>query len=169
MLGTLRLCAIVLALTGFPAWAHDYNAGSLHIGHPWARATPKGATVGGAYLTVTNNGSTPDKLVAVTSPVAKQVSVHEMKAENGIMKMRPVQGGLEIDPGQTVTLKPGGYHLMLEDLSKPLKEGERVPATLEFAKAGKVNVELAIEGMGAMHEGQAGEDMSKMPGMAHQR
>ncbi len=169
MLGMLRLCVIVLALTNFPAWAQDYTVGSLHIGHPWARATLKGATVGGAYLSVTNNGSTPDKLIEVTSPVAKQVSVHEMKAENGIMKMRPVQGGLEIEPGQTVTLKPGGYHLMLEDLNKPLKEGERVPATLEFAKAGKVNVELAVEGMGAMYEGQAGENISKMPGMRHRR
>ncbi len=168
MPGMLRLCAIVLALTASAALAHDYTAGSLHVGHPWARATPKGATVGGAYLAVTNNGSTPDKLIAVTSPVAKQVSVHEMKAENGIMKMRPVQGGLEIEPGQTVTLKPSGYHLMLEGLNKPLKEGERVPATLEFAKAGKVNVELAIEGMGATHEGQAG-DMSKMPGMTQRR
>ncbi len=169
MFSTLRLCAIALALIASSALAHDYTTGSLHIGHPWARATPKGATVGGAYLTVTNNGATPDKLVGVTSPVAKQVSVHEMKAENGIMKMRPVEGGLEIEPGQTVTLKPGGYHLMLEDLNKPLKEGERVPATLEFAKAGKVNVELAVEGMGATHKGQAGEDMSKMPGMTHGR
>ncbi len=160
MLGMLRLCAIVLAITSFPAWAHDYTAGSLHIGHPWARATPKGATVGGAYLTITNNGSTPDKLVGVSSPVAKQVS-------GGIMKMRPVEGGLEIDPGQTVTLKASGYHLMLEGLNKPLKEGERVPAPLEFAKAGKVNVELAVEGMGATDQGQTGQDMSKMPGMAH--
>ncbi len=169
MLGMLRLSAIVLALTSVPAWAQDYTAGSLHIGHPWVRATPKGATVGGAYLTITNNGSTPDKLVGVISPIAKQVSVHEMKAENGIMKMRPIQGGLEIEPGQTVTLKPSGYHLMLEDLNKPLKEGERVPATLEFAKAGKVNVELAVEGVGATHKGQAGEDMSKMPGMTQRR
>ncbi len=169
MLGMLRLSAIVLALTSVPAWAQDYTAGSLHIGHPWVRATPKGATVGGAYLTITNNGSTPDKLVGVISPIAKQVSVHEMKAENGIMKMRPIQGGLEIEPGQTVTLKPGGYRLMLEDLNKPLEEGERVPATLEFAKAGKVNVELAVEGMGATHEGQAGENMSKMQGMTHDR
>ncbi len=169
MFSMLRLCAVMLALTATPALAHDYNAGPLHIGHPWARATPKGTTVGGAYLTVTNNGTTPDKLVRATSPVAKQVSVHEMKAENGIMKMRPVQGGLKIEPGQTVTLKPSGYHLMLEDLNKPLKEGERVPATLEFANAGKVKVELAVEGMGATHEGQAGEDMSKMPEMTHGR
>jgi copper(I)-binding protein len=145
-----------------PALAHDYNVGPLHIGHPWARATPKGAP-GGGYLAITNNGSTPDRLMGGSSPAAKEFELHQMMNENGVMKMRPVEGGLEIKPGETVTLKPSGYHIMLVGLDKPLKQGERVPATLEFAKAGKVNVEFAVEGIGAMHP-EAGGPMPNMTG-----
>jgi copper(I)-binding protein len=142
-----------------PALAHDYNVGQLHIGHPWSRATPKGAPVGGGYLTITNNGTTPDRLVGGSTDVAKEFELHKMSNENGVMKMRPVEGGLEIKPGETVTLKPSGYHIMFGGLTKPLKQGERVPATLDFAKAGKVQVEFTVESMGARHE-------EPMPGMA---
>jgi copper(I)-binding protein len=145
-----------------PTLAHDYKVGSLQIAHPWSRATPKGAAVGGGYLTITNNGSTPDRLIGGSTPVAKEFELHQMSNDNGVMKMRPVEGGLEIKPGETVTLKPSGYHIMFVDLAKPLKQGDRVPATLDFAKAGKVQVEFAVEGMGATHGNEAG---GPMPGM----
>ena len=154
--------AVLLAA---PALAHDYKIGSLQIGHPWARATPKGAPVGGGYLTITNNGTEPDRLVGGTAPFAKDVELHKMSMDAGVMKMRPVAGGLEIKPGETVTLKPGGLHLMFVGLDKPLKEGERVPATLDFTKAGKVKVDFVVEGMGATHE--KGPSVA-MPGMTGQ-
>jgi periplasmic copper chaperone A len=159
----LLYAAAAFLLTA-PALAQDYDLGTLHIAHPWSRATPKGASVGGGYFSITNNGSVPDRLVGGSTPVAKKFELHQMSNENGIMKMRAVESGLEIKPGQTVTLKPSGYHIMLVGLDKPLKQGDRFPATLDFAKAGKVQVEFTVEGMGAMHEQADGT----MPGMAGQ-
>jgi copper(I)-binding protein len=153
-----------------PALAHDYNVGPLHIGHLWSRATPKGAP-GGGFLTITNNGTAVDRLIGGSSPVAKEFELHQTSEEKGVAKMRPLEGGLEIKPGETVTLRPGGYHIMFVGLDKPLKQGDRVPATLDFAKAGKVQVEFAVEGMGATHgdaggamPGMSGHDMSGMAG-----
>jgi copper(I)-binding protein len=161
----LLIGVFAAALLATSVFAHEYNVGSLHIGHPWSRATPKGAPVGGGYLSITNNGTTPDTLVSGTSPVSKTFELHEMKTENGVMKMRPLTGGVEIKPGQTVTLSPGGEHIMFVGLKQPLKQGERIPATLNFAKAGQVKVEFVVEGMGATHGGEAKHDMPGMPGM----
>jgi len=143
--------AAVLGLLALPAQAADVMAGALKISATWARATPKGASVGGGYMTITNTGNTPDHLIGGSTAVAKRFEVHEMKMDNGIMKMRPVAGGLEIKPGQTVTLAPGGFHLMFVRLTQQLKQGEHFKATLEFAKAGKVDVDFTVEGLGAMH------------------
>jgi copper(I)-binding protein len=147
------LIAAVLGLLALPAQAADVMVGHLKISAPWARATPHGASVGGAYLTITNTGSAPDRLIGGASTVAKEVQVHEMTMENGVMKMRPVAGGLEI--------KPGGYHIMFVGLRQPLKQGEHFKVTLAFAKAGKVDVDFTTEGIGAMHGGSGGS----MPGM----
>ena len=149
------------ALAASPAFAHDYTVGSLKIGHPWARATPKGASVGGGYMTITNTGTASERLVGGSSAISKSFEVHEMKMEGGVMKMRPVTGGIEIKPGQTVTLDPNGYHVMLVGLKEQLKQGSRFKATLEFAKAGKVDVDFVVESIGAM----TGSDDHAMPGM----
>jgi copper(I)-binding protein len=138
-----------VALFGLPAIAHDYTIGSLKIGHPWARATPPTAPSGGGFLTVTNTGATADRLVSATSPAAAQVQVHEMKMDGAIMRMRELDNGLEIPPGATVTLAPGGVHLMMMGLKAPFKEATRVPVTLVFEKAGRIEVELAVMAMGA--------------------
>jgi periplasmic copper chaperone A len=161
MIRTVFTIAALLAALALPAQAADVMAAKLKISTPWARATPKGAPVGGGYLTITNMGSAPDRLIGGTASFAKSVEVHEMKMDNGIMKMRELADGLEIKPGQTVTLDPSGYHLMFTGLTQPLKQGEHVKVTLDFAKAGKVDIDFAVEGMGAMHGG-AGSDM---PGM----
>jgi copper(I)-binding protein len=96
--------------------------------------------------------------------VAGKVQVHEMSMDNGVMKMRPVDNGLAIDPGKTVKLAPGGYHLMMMDLKAPLKQGDKVPVTLEFEKAGKVTVSLDVKGVGAQAPGSGGKmEMKKMP------
>jgi copper(I)-binding protein len=149
------LLAAALSLWGGAAAAETYTVGSIEIGNPWARATPKGASVGGAYMTITNKGTEPDRLVGASSPVASQLEVHQMAVDKGVMSMRPVQGGLEIKPGQTVALNPQALHLMLMGLKQPLTQGTRVKATLEFAKAGKLDLEYVVESMGARGPGAA--------------
>jgi copper(I)-binding protein len=145
-------------LLAAPLRAEEVKAGDLVITQAWARATPGGAKVGGAYLTVENKGNSPDRLLGGSADIADKVEVHEMATEGGVMKMRPVLQGLTIDPGKTVKLAPGGYHLMMLDLKGPLKQGEEVPVTLDFEKAGKVNVTLDVMGVGA----QAPADSSHM-------
>jgi copper(I)-binding protein len=164
LIAAALLAALSPAWMTAPAQAADVTAGSLKISAPWARATPKGASVGGGYLTITNTGTTPDRLTGGLSDVASRVEIHEMSMDNGVMKMRPVAGGLEIKPGQTVTFKPGGYHVMFMGLKQQLKPGEDVKATLTFEKAGKVAVDFAVEGIGAMHSGAATPGTT-MPGM----
>jgi len=156
------IAATVASILMAPALAHDFSVGSLKIDHPWARATPKGASVGGGYMKITNNGSTPDRLIGGTSDVAKRFEIHEMSMDNGVMKMRPLAKGLEIKPGETVEFKPGGYHVMFVGLAKPLEQGQHVNATLEFEKAGKVQVYFVVAGIGAQ---SAGSDHGGMPGM----
>jgi uncharacterized protein YcnI/copper(I)-binding protein len=125
------------------------HAGDLMISTPWTRATPPGAKVAGGYLTVTNGGKTSDKLLGGTFTGGSRIEVHEMSMNDGVMKMRPLNDGLEIKPGATVKLEPGGYHLMLMDLAKPLAKGDKVKAQLQFEKAGKVDVELDVNAVGA--------------------
>lgn len=153
--------AAVLAALALPAQAEDFTASGLKISSPWARATPKGASVGGGYMIITNTGTAPDRLVGGSAGISKSFEVHEMKMEGGVMKMRPVAGGIEIKPGQTVTLDPSGYHVMFIRLKEQLKQGSHFKATLDFAKAGKVDVDFTVEGIGAKAPG--GDHA--MPGM----
>jgi copper(I)-binding protein len=155
------IAALFAAWAVLPAHAEDVTVGSLKISAPWARATPKGASVGGGYLKITNTGNAPDRLVGGSTDIAKTFEVHEMSMENGVMKMRPVAGGIEIKPGQTVELKPGGYHVMFVGLKKQLMQGEHFKATLDFAKAGKVDVDFSVGGIAAQ---SSGGDHA-MPGM----
>ncbi|MBI1201561.1 MAG: copper chaperone PCu(A)C [Rhodopseudomonas sp.] len=155
--------AAITAMLMVPAVAHDFTVGALKIGHPWARATPKGASIGGGYMTVTNTGTTPDRLVSGASVVSKSFEVHEMSMDNGVMKMRMLPKGLEIKPGETVTFKPGGYHVMFIGLDHQLMQGQRFKATLQFEHAGKVDVDFVVEGLGAMKADSPAHD--DMPGM----
>jgi periplasmic copper chaperone A len=145
------LAATPIAAVG--ARATDYNVGSIHISESWARATPKGASSGAGYMTVTNNGTAPDRLTCTASDAAAQCQVHTMSMENGVMKMRPVDGGLEIKPGETITLKPGNLHIMFIDLKHPLETGGAIEATLQFEKAGTVKIELPVVAIGAAAPG----------------
>ena len=165
MIRTLLLATAMFAALAFPAQAEDVTAGGLKISSAWARATPKGASVGGGYLTITNTGSAPDRLIGGSTDVAKSFELHEMKMEGGVMKMRPVAGGIEIKPGQTVKLDPGGYHVMLVGLKDQLKQGSRFKATLDFEKAGKVDVDFVVEGIGAKTGGAKSGGDHAMPGM----
>ncbi|MBN9091517.1 MAG: copper chaperone PCu(A)C [Reyranella sp.] len=143
------LSLLALLLVAAPAIAHDYKLGALQIGNPWARATPPTAPSGGGFLSITNTGTTPDRLVSAKSPAADMVQVHEMKMDGNVMRMREIEKGLEIAPGATVTLAPGGLHLMMMGLKAPFKQGEKVPVTLTFEKAGKIDVELVVVPIGA--------------------
>jgi len=148
---------LVLAqLAASPASAKDYDIGSIHITQPWARATPKGATSAAAYMTVTNNGSAPDRMSCASSDASAGCEIHSMTMEGGVMKMRPVEGGLEIKPGATVTLKPSGFHVMLVTLKHPLVQGKEVKVTLKFEHAGTVDVEYPIAAIGAPAPGASG-------------
>ncbi|SDS12592.1 copper chaperone PCu(A)C [Bradyrhizobium canariense] len=166
MLASTFLLATLLTA---PARAEEVKAGDLVITQAWSRATPNGAKIGSGYLTIENKGSTPDRLVGVSADIAGKVEVHEMATNNGVMTMRPLDKGLTIDPGKTVKLAPGGNHLMLFDLKAPLKQGDKLPVTLKFEKAGDVKVSLDVQGIGAQGPGGAsggGMDMKKMsPGM----
>jgi periplasmic copper chaperone A len=143
------LGATMLAFAGGPGQAGDATAGDLVITQAWSRATPGGAKIAGGYLTIDNKGAAPDRLVSGSGDNIGKVEIHEMAMNNGVMKMRPLDNGLAIEPGKTVKLAPGGYHLMLMDLKQPLKAGDKVPVTLEFEKAGKVAVSLDVQAVGA--------------------
>ena len=152
---SLGVLTASLAATVAPSLAHDYKLGAIEIEHPWARATPGGATVGGGYLVLKNTGATADRLVSATASFAGKVEIHEMAVTNGVMTMRPLPDGLAIPAGGTVTLKPGSYHIMFMQLKQPLKEGETVDGTLTFEKAGTVPVQFKVESLGAGAAGHA--------------
>ena len=151
--------AVGLGITG-QAIAQTAS-GSVKIEQAWSRATPGGAKVAGGYMTITNTGSAPDKLVGGTSPIAGRIEIHEMSMKDNVMTMRPIAGGLLIEPGKSVKLAPGGYHVMFMDLKSPLKQGGKFTATLEFERAGKVEVPFDVQGVGAQEPA--------MPGMGGHR
>lgn len=147
-LGTAVLALAIMLAGAQSVLAHEFKVGDLEIGHPWSRATPAGAKVAGGYFTITNNGSAPDRLLSISSDISDKAELHEMGVKDGVMTMRPVVGGLEIPAGGKVALAPGGYHLMFIGLKRQPKQGENFAATLTFEKAGTVNIEFAVEGMG---------------------
>ena len=129
--------------------AASVRAGSLVIEAPWTRATPAGAKVAGGYMAITNSGTTPDRLIGGTFPLAGRFEVHEMATANGVMTMRELAKGLEIAPGARIELKPGGLHVMFLDLKSQVREGQPIKGTLVFEKAGTVEVEYRIAPIGA--------------------
>jgi periplasmic copper chaperone A len=141
--------AILFAALAPAVRAHSYKLGELEIAHPWTRATPPSARVAGGYLKITNKGQTSDRLLSATFTGSASTEVHEMAHEGGVMKMRELPKGLEIRPGETVELKPGGFHLMFIGLKAGLKEKDRLQGELVFEKAGRIAVDFAVEAIGA--------------------
>ncbi|WP_084640217.1 copper uptake system-associated protein [Kaistia adipata] len=144
-----RLLAAVVLLAAPSAFAHDYKAGDIEIGHPWTRATPPAARAGGGYVTLTNHGKTADRLLGGASSASGRVEIHTMAVTDGVMKMRELADGVALPPGETVKLEPGSFHLMLIDLKEPIREGAKIPVTLRFEHAGTVEVELSAGPLGA--------------------
>ena len=140
---SFKFLALAASLVASAALA---QTNQLEVSNAWARATPGKAENGAAYLTI--QSPTPDRLLTVSSPVAKKAELHTMSMEGMVMKMRPL-ADLDIHAGQPVTLKPGGQHVMLLGLDAPLREGQSFPLTLTFEKAGTRTVTVSIEKPGA--------------------
>ncbi len=136
-----------LAQSSAPAPAETV-AGTLAIRDPWSRATPGGARVGAGYVTIENRGGEPDRLLSAESEVSGGAEVHETVMAGGVARMSPT-GPLAVSAKGRLELKPGGHHLMLTDLKRPLKEGERFTATLVFERAGRVPLTFVVRGLGA--------------------
>jgi copper(I)-binding protein len=145
----LVIAFIVAAGLVAPAGAQTPSASGAAAENAWARATPGGAKTGAIYLTLVNYGSDGDRLLGVATPVAEHAQLHQESVENGIMKMRPVTD-VEVKPGASLALKPGGTHIMLTGLKQSLKEGDTFPLTLDFAKAGKQEVQVKVAKTGTM-------------------
>jgi hypothetical protein len=154
-----RVIVTAVAVVLGAATLQAQSSGSITIEKPFSRATPGGAQVGAGYMTITNKGTAADRLIAVASPAAGKVQIHEMSMDGGVMKMRELPNGLPIDAGKTVSLAPGGYHLMMMGLKAPLKAGDKVPVTLTFEKAGMVEITLDVQAIG----GQPAGGMSMPP------
>lgn len=164
---TRAAAAAAFVLASLPALAHngvfhDVTAGDLTISAAYSRATLPNAPVGAAYLTITNTGSSDDRLVSVSSPIAGVTQLHEMKMVNDVMQMNELPDGIAIGAGATVNLAPGGFHVMLMRLTGPLIEGQTIALTLVFEKAGTVEIEVPIKAFDAESgdmDDHAGMDM----------
>jgi periplasmic copper chaperone A len=161
MIRLLRAAFAAILLLVTPAFAHNgaVHLGELNITAPFTRATLPNAPVGGGFLTIENTGAEADRLISATSSVAGDTQIHEMSMEGDVMKMRELTDGLEIPAGQTVTLAPGGYHVMFMGLNQAFVEGETVTITLVFEKAGAVDVELPVLGAAADSAGHGAMEM----------
>ena len=120
------------------------EASTLNISNAWVRATPPNAQVAGAFLSIENTSTKADRLLSASTDAAAKVEIHEMKMDGELMQMRQLGDGLPIPAGQTVTLKPGGIHLMLIAPKQPFAEGRKIAITLVFEQAGKRQVELNV-------------------------
>jgi hypothetical protein len=144
-LATSAILGLALAGAAMSAAAHDYAVGPLRIDHARIPPTPNAAPTAAGYLTISNTGKRPDRLLAASTPAAEVVAPHHMSMTHGVMSMLPIEGGVAIGPGQTVTFAPGGDHLMLIGLKHPFVAGQRIPATLRFEHAGTVKIEFRVE------------------------
>lgn len=146
----LTAAALALAFAVTIAAAHSYAVGAIKIGHPWAGATPPGAQVGGGYLSIENTGATPVRLIGARTPIADHVEIHTMTMDGGVMRMRMVPS-ITIAPGANVEFKPGGLHLMLVGLKRPLVDKDKAALTLLFDGGISIDVELHVQANAPVH------------------
>lgn len=162
---TLALFTLLLSTS---ILAHDFTLGSLSIDHPWARATAPGAPVGGGFMSIRNTGEEPDRLLGGSADFATEVQIHESSMADGMMRMQHRPEGVAVPEGGALVLRPGSYHLMFVGLQHRLVEGERETVTLQFERAGEIEVELTIEGPGEQGPHQDGDAMAMDHGdMSH--
>lgn len=154
-----RRAALIALCVSAPGAAALAAPAALGIEHPWSRPTPPAARTAVGYLTVVNRGSRPDRLDAVSSPVADKVEIHSMSMAGGVMRMRPVEGGLPVPAGGSLVLGPEGDHLMFIGLKRSFQARDSIPVVLVFQHAGPVRAQLRVE---APQDAKAG---MAMPGM----
>jgi copper(I)-binding protein len=148
----IRCLAFGLLLVSFCTGqvpAQQVKAGELLIEDAWSRATPAGANVGAGYLVIKNSGTVADRLVGGTTDAARALEFHTMTVKGGMMTMEHIADGLLIQPGKSIVFTPGGYHIMFVDLRAPLKQGDKLQATLQFENAGKVEVTFRVQSVGS--------------------
>jgi copper(I)-binding protein len=154
----IRKFALIAAIglcTAGSAWAKDYKVGQIEVDDLWVRASAPGQSNGAGYMDIDNDAKSEDRLLSVTSDAAERVELHTVQTENGVSKMRQVEGGIALPADTEVKLSPGGYHVMFIKLRAPFKDGATVPATLKFEKAGEVAVQFKVK------------PASHSPGMSH--
>lgn len=152
------IITLLLALyVGSAAHAQTSAVNTIVVEQPWARATPGGAKTGAAYMTLINNGTSVDRLLGATTPLADKVQFHKETEDNGVSRMREIKS-MELEPGAKIIFKPGELHMMIVGLKQPLTKGHTFSLTLQFEKAGKIEVIVPIEMVGAMQH----KDMGSM-------
>lgn len=139
----------------------------IAVEEPWARATPKGTKMGAAYMTLVNNGASPERLLGATTPLAEHVQFHQETEEKGVSRMRELKV-VDMKPGEKIIFKPGEMHVMIIGLKQPLMEGQTFPLTLQFEKAGIVKVTVLVEKVGATEPGHIGHEGTGHEGMGHE-
>lgn len=117
---------------------------TLAVADAWASVSPKGSKVAAGYFMVANGGIETDKLVSVTSPRAGKIELHEITLDGKVAKMRPVAGGIDVPPGGSTMLQEDGIHVMFMNVDAPFTEGETIPVTLTFEKAGNVDITMKV-------------------------
>jgi copper(I)-binding protein len=155
------LIALALSAAAGIASAQDFTAGAIKVTQVWSREVPPASKVAGGFMTITNSGSEPDTLIGGSIVSAAKFEVHEMAMVDGVMRMRELKPGLVIEPGKTVVLKPGSFHVMFMDLKEPLKAGTPIKGTLVFQKAGKLEITYKVEPFGTQAPGDGGKPMPK--------
>lgn len=149
-LGVLVVAVVIAALIWWPRHGDhaEFRKGDIAVTAPWARATPGPIKIGAAYLSLTNRGTAPDRLIGAKSPVAERVELHTNMVQNGVMQMRAVDS-VALPSGQTVRFEPSALHFMLVNLAAPLEEGSKFPMQLIFERAGVLDVQVAVGAVGA--------------------
>lgn len=153
----LGLIVALLIVVGGAAWlwwpwqrgAAEFRQGAIGVTSSWARATPGTLRVGAAYLTITNHGAVPDRLLRAETPIAERAELHTTMVQNGVLRMRPVES-VALPPGQTVRFDSGGMHFMLVNLTAPLEQGGEFEMRLVFEHSGTLDIQVPVFAIGAI-------------------
>lgn len=145
---TASLAVLALAACGDPA-PEANGTGDIQVVEAWARAIGDLEATGArrataAYITLANTGTEPDRLTAATGDVAQAIEIHRTQVEDGVMRMRQVEGGVVLEPGETAEMRPGGLHVMLVGVTRSLHPGDRFTLDLELERAGRLPVEVEV-------------------------
>lgn len=138
-----KLLVLLTVLLGMP-FAANAQSGGVAVTDEWARPILVAGRPGGAFFNIKNNGKEADKLVGASSSISPRVEIHTHSMVDGVMKMRQVEGGLDIPAGETVELKPGSYHIMMFETNNKYAPGDKIDLKLEFEKAGTIEKTLEV-------------------------